>query len=47
MTNTSTGYITGGEEGIIVNGAAGIINNSGQIVSTFDDGASLFRAAAS
>ena len=39
VTNTN---ITGGEDGIIVNGAAGTINNSGQIVSTFDDGASLF-----
>jgi hypothetical protein len=39
---TVTNTITGGEDGIIVNGAAGTINNSGQIVSTFDDGASLF-----
>ena len=42
VTNTSTGYITGGEDAIFVYGAAGTINNSGQIVSTFDDGIGLF-----
>ena len=42
LTNTSAGFITGGEDAIIVNGAAGTITNSGQIVSTFDDGIGLF-----
>lgn len=42
LTNTSAGFITGGEDAIIVNGAAGTINNSGRIISTFDDGIGLF-----
>jgi hypothetical protein len=42
LTNTSTGYITGGEDAIFTYGAAATINNSGQIVSTFDDGIGLF-----
>ena len=42
VTNTSAGYITGGEDAIFGYGAAVNINNSGQIVSTFDDGIGLF-----
>jgi hypothetical protein len=50
LTNTSAGYITGGEDAIITGDGTGVtapagaatINNSGQIVSTFDDGLSLF-----
>ncbi len=42
VTNTSAGYITGGEDAIFGYGAAANIDNSGQIVSTFDDGIGLF-----
>jgi hypothetical protein len=42
VTNTSAGYITGGEDAIFGYGAAVNIDNSGQIVSTFDDGIGLF-----
>lgn len=42
VINTSAGYITGGEDAIFGSGAAVTINNSGQIVSTFDDGIGLF-----
>jgi hypothetical protein len=44
LTNTSAGQITGGEDAIITGtiGGAATINNSGTIVSTFDDGVSLF-----
>jgi hypothetical protein len=42
VTNTSAGYITGGEDAIFGYGSAVNINNSGQIVSTFDDGIGLF-----
>ena len=43
VTNTSAGYITGGEDAIFGAGAALNVNNSGQIVSTFDDGVGLFN----
>ena len=43
VTNTSAGYITGGEDAIFGAGAALNVNNSGQIVSTFDDGVGLFK----
>src|SRR6202041_2398736 len=39
---TVTNTITGGEDGIIVNGAAGTINKRRQIASTFKAGPSLF-----
>ena len=43
VTNTSAGYITGGEDAVFGAGAALNVNNSGQIVSTFDDGVGLFN----
>ena len=43
VTNTSAGYITGGEDAVFGAGAALTVNNSGQIVSTFDDGVGLFN----
>jgi Bacterial Ig-like domain len=42
VTNTGTGYVSGGEDAIFGAGAAVNINNSGQIISTFDDGVGLF-----
>jgi Bacterial Ig-like domain len=42
ITNTSTGTISGGEDAIFVYAAAGTINNSGTISSSFDDGIGLF-----
>jgi Bacterial Ig-like domain len=42
ITNTSTGAISGGEDAIFVYAAAGTINNSGTISSSFDDGIGLF-----
>jgi hypothetical protein len=40
VTNTSS--ITGGEDGVIVQGAIGTIANSGNILATVDDGVALF-----
>jgi hypothetical protein len=40
VTNTSS--ITGGEDGVIVQGAIGTIANSGNITATVDDGVALF-----
>ena len=40
VTNTSS--ITGGEDGVIVQGAIGTIANSGNIIATVDDGVGLF-----
>jgi hypothetical protein len=40
VTNTSS--ITGGEDGVIVQGAIGTIANSGTIIATVDDGVALF-----
>ncbi len=40
VTNTSA--ITGGEDGVIVQGAVGTIANSGNITATVDDGVALF-----
>jgi Bacterial Ig-like domain len=42
ITNASTGLISAGEDAIFVYGAAGTINNSGTISSSFDDGIGLF-----
>ena len=42
ITNASTGSVTGGEDAVFVWGAAGTINNSGTISSSFDDGIGLF-----
>jgi hypothetical protein len=42
ITNASTGTISGGEDAIFVYSAAGTINNSGTITSSFDDGIGLF-----
>jgi hypothetical protein len=42
VTNTSTGSISGGEDAIFGYGAPVTINNSGQLISTFDDGVGLF-----
>ena len=42
ITNASTGTISGGEDAIFVYSAAGTINNSGTITSSFDDGVGLF-----
>ena len=40
VTNTSA--ITGGEDGVIVQGAVGTIANSGNVTATVDDGVALF-----
>ena len=42
VSNAGAGSISGGEDGIFVNGAAGTIINSGRIISSFDDGIGLF-----
>ncbi|SED63446.1 protein of unknown function [Rhizobiales bacterium GAS188] len=40
VTNTSS--ITGGEDGVIIQGAIGTVANSGTILATVDDGVALF-----
>jgi hypothetical protein len=39
---TNTGSITGGEDGVIIQGAIGTITNSDSITATVDDGVALF-----
>jgi hypothetical protein len=39
---TNSGSITGGEDGVLIEGAPGQINNTGAISASVDDGAALF-----
>jgi hypothetical protein len=39
---TNSGLITGGEDGVLIEGAPGQINNTGAISANVDDGAALF-----
>ena len=42
VTNTSGGYISGGEDAVFGYGAAVNVDNSGHIISAYDDGIGLF-----
>jgi hypothetical protein len=39
---TNSGIVTGGEDGVLIEGAPGQINNTGAISASVDDGAALF-----
>jgi hypothetical protein len=39
---TNSGFVTGGEDGVLIEGAPGQINNTGAISASVDDGAALF-----